>query len=126
MAVVKIIQVLEHYSDEFAANSTDIAQITDWETVPDTDMHILRDWLRQHNSNRYGGYKEGTLYALLIIPEVPISPVKSVAEVIENYKKENDKQELIRRKARERSEATKQERKRKTFERLKKELEGGN
>ena len=126
MTTVKIIQVFEHYDEEYVATGSDIAQVTDWETISEVDLATLRRWL--HLKNRtgvHGSYKEFPHYAVLVIPEEPISAIASVGQVVEEYRKEEEREAAKRKQQKDRYEATKMERKRKQLEKLQRELAAG-
>ena len=118
MPTVKIIQVFNHYDDEYQATDSDVAQVTDWEEISDSDLMYLKAWVRDRNKN----YRDPH-YGVLLIPEKPISAIQSVKQVIDDYKKEEEKNEKKRKETADRYQATKLERKRKQLEKLKKELE---
>jgi hypothetical protein len=119
MPRVKIIQVINNYDDAYDATQTDVAHLAGWEDISDADMGYLKQWIHSKNQGRYGS---GPHYALLMIPDEPISAIKSVQEVVDNFKIEAEKEEAKQKAARVRAEATKVERKRKQFEKLKQEL----
>lgn len=121
MIKVKIIQVFGSYEDDYSATQTDTTQITDWEEIDPSDLYYVKLWLAEKNRTSYGSNRE-THYAALVIPEVPIPVIKSIHEIIDTKKKLLEQATAKQKQARERAEATKIERKRKTFERLKKEL----
>lgn len=117
MPTVKIIQVFDHYDDEYDATQSDMAQLTDWEEISDRDMIYLREWMAK-NSKVYGGPK----YAVLMIPKIPVRAFTSVREVIDGYEKIAKAEETRRGAAAEKYQATKMERKRKQLEKLQREL----
>ena len=125
MPTVKIIQVFNHSNDEYYADESDISDITDWEDIPQEDMHHLKSWIL---SKKHGYYnptvRSEPNYAILIQPEETVSAISSIKELVDKYKAEAEREAKKRDESHKRYEATKFERKRKQLEKLKKELEG--
>ncbi|SRR5258706_12822148 len=130
MPRVKIVQVFNHsanYDDDgYTATKADLGELTGWETISEIDMIHLKTWIRDRS--HHGPYgqtwtvRSPADFAILIEPEVPVSVITSVQEVVDRYKADLDKQVKVKEAAAARYEATKVDRKRKQLERLKKEL----
>jgi hypothetical protein len=123
MPRVKIIQVFNHNGDEYYADESDLADITDWEDVPQEDMHHLKAWILSKKQGYYTPtYRSEPNYAILIQPEPGVSAIGSIKEIVDKYKAEQERDAKRRDESAKRYEATKVERKRKQLEKLKREL----